>query len=265
MVTLMILKQGRLGSAGQFPNQLMHLERALTLLDSNPRESLQVFESLDQSFWQRWTRVAVRDRSGDGSFLNYSGIMLRLTEQLDTIRTAWPDAARQVCATDAELCLRMLRRFGQVAEWIDAEAAEWLADDDDQRGEWVEYQPLTLTRAAEALSPIDREAADHAVQRGLAVILTAPAPAREFALAANAARWKRVDSASSGKAVTEALSRIQRLRERGVGRGWWPWIPQLLEWTARVDVDTALVLARDTDMSIRAAALASVASVLSSR
>jgi hypothetical protein len=265
MVTLMILKQARIGTARRFPNDLMHLERALTLLETSPRESLGVFESLAPHFWQRFARVAVRDRTDDGSFVNFSGIRQRVIEQLLAVQVQWPEAAQRICSTDADLCLRLLHRFAQVAEWIDAEAIEWLADDDDQRGEWVHYQPLTLTRAAAALRRLDAIAAERAMQRSLELLSKVSTPAREIALAANAVVWQELDSPAATTAVTETLSRIRRLRDRGVSRAWSPWIPQFLEWTARIDPQTALVLAPETDMSIRASALARVAAAVAPR
>jgi hypothetical protein len=189
-------------------------------------------------------------------------IGMRTWDQLQRVRTDWPAAAARLCATDSAACVRTLRRFTDVAEWIDAEAIDRYSDEKSHRALWVDYLPLSLTAAAAALAPVDRAAADQAIQRGLALTLEISRPSRELALGWNAVAWQRITGETARRTVAESVARASQLSR--VGRDWRQWIPPLVEQLAKVDSGAALRLARQSDPEIRAAALAAAAAAMDS-
>jgi hypothetical protein len=260
----MILGRMRLGQSRQFLTGLLRLERALSVRASDPGEFLRVLESFDDTFWSDLATVAFRLEPDLQPASAHSGVIIRTWAQLVRVRVEWPAAGVQLCASNPDACRRTLHQFTRVAEWLDAEAADRLAGEEKHRSAWVEYLPLTLATAAEALAPVDPDGADRAIQRAMAFSNRLPQPSREWALAANAVTLHRIDSKIAEEGVTEALSLVRRLEERGVGRDWWQWIPSFLQWVSTLDPGTGFDLAKASDPKIRGAALAAVASTLAS-
>jgi hypothetical protein len=261
-VTRMILQRTRVGSVERFPNDLLRLELALSELATAPKNALVVFESLDQAFWEAAATVAFRWSGLTAPFVENAG-PARIVDQLRRVRSDWPRVARRLCATDPVTCQRMLRRFRQVAEWLDLAAIDRIANEQAYRSVWAAYLPLTLTVAAEAMVGSDIEDADEAVRRGLELTLKLPSPSREWALAWNAVAWKRLNTDEAASATKQAAEHLRRLTARAGGRDWWQWMPRLLEQVASIDLEHAYSLARLSHPAIRGAALIAVASAMS--
>jgi hypothetical protein len=240
----------------RFCTDLVRLELALSTLEAGPGKALAVLESFDERFW---TSLGVAAWLSNRTSEQHAFFFHWLSDLHERVRTGWTAAARRLADTDLIAAQTTMRRFLEVAGWIDAAAVKHIPDMREPTDLWITHLPFFTATAAATLPEIDPARVDDAIRRSVTLASTLSSPAREWAACWNAVAWRHVHTDAARTATAEALELTRRLRTYR-SDVWGRRAPNFARQVARLDSLTAYQLAKRVHSPAYAATLAAVAS-----
>ena len=154
----------------------VRLELALSTLEAGPGKALAVLESFDERFW---TSLGVADWLSNRTSERHGFFFRWLSDLHERVRTGWTAAARRLADTDLIAAQTTMRRFLEVAGWIDAAAVKHIPDMREPTDLWITHLPFFTATAAATLPEIDPAGVDDAIRRSVKLASTLSSPARD--------------------------------------------------------------------------------------